>query len=233
MTCVFKPLFPVFIPHPFSLHPPLASCDFWKRLAAAFWERPKQSSSGWANYAQAEHFACYCVWDSRLIDWMGSNEAGERRARKKPSAPSVPRPDRLIHPRAHVGQHIQERRACYSAQMWNHISCERRSTLTHKSTATQPSLSGYKLRECEQWASDEAASAEGPMWKSHSHHLFHSGPLPGRATCSGRWIDTASSIDKKLSAVVLADVSLIFLLPAELTLHGCLEPHEVDEVSSE
>lgn len=42
----------------------------------------EENSPGKANYTQTKHFACYCVRDSCLIDWMASNEAGEARAGK-------------------------------------------------------------------------------------------------------------------------------------------------------
>lgn len=88
------------------LAPPFASCISWKRILASGLREAtaanhlRKNSPGKANYTQTKHFACYCVRDSCLIDWMGSNEAGEQRAGMEETLFHFP--DGLIHPRPHV-----------------------------------------------------------------------------------------------------------------------------------
>lgn len=127
-----------------SLPPPFASCISWMRLLASGLREAtaanhlRKNSPGKANYTQTKHFACYCVRDSCLIDWMGSNEAGEQRAGMEETLFHFP--DGLIHPRPHIhkpGTHTHLL-VIPTEQRWTiSLACTWRNTYSRDKTTKQ------------------------------------------------------------------------------------------------
>lgn len=128
--------------------------------------------------------------------------------------------DRLIHPRAHVGQHMRLLQ-CTDVKSHQHPD-----TQINSSTAVSVRLQALSVNSGRQMKPPLPRVRGEGLTPTTSFTVAHYRAGPGAAAAADGLIKPPASIKTVgcWSFWVLAVGSLIFLLPAELRLRGSLEP---------